>query len=76
MPRLRRLRHWPARLFAIDGVSNVFLGPDFISVTKADNVEWPHMKPAILGAVMGALSVGSAGDGWSRRRIRAGARFA
>jgi Fe-S cluster biogenesis protein NfuA len=39
------------RLFEIDGVTGVFLGSDFISVTKGD-VEWQHMKPAILGAIM------------------------
>ena len=39
------------RLFAIDGVKGVFLGSDFISVTK-DGRDWPHLKPAILGAVM------------------------
>ncbi len=40
------------RLFEIDGVSGVFFGSDFISVTKSDQSEWQHMKPAILGAVM------------------------
>ncbi|MBV8963916.1 MAG: NifU family protein [Hyphomicrobiales bacterium] len=39
------------RLFAIEGVKGVFLGSDFISVTKDDR-EWPHLKPDILGAVM------------------------
>ena len=39
------------RLFGIDGVAGVFLGSDFISVTKGD-AEWPHIKPAILGAIM------------------------
>jgi len=39
------------RLFDIDGVTGVFLGSDFISVTKGD-AEWPHIKPAILGAIM------------------------
>jgi Fe-S cluster biogenesis protein NfuA len=39
------------RLFEIDGVTGVFLGSDFISVTKGD-AEWPHIKPAILGAIM------------------------
>jgi Fe-S cluster biogenesis protein NfuA len=39
------------RLFEIDGVSGVFLGSDFIAVTKAD-AEWQHIKPAILGAIM------------------------
>lgn len=39
------------RLFAIDGVEGVFLGADFITVTK-DTGEWQHLKPAILGAIM------------------------
>jgi Fe-S cluster biogenesis protein NfuA len=38
-------------LFAIDGVSGVFFGSDFISVTKSAG-EWQHLKPAILGAIM------------------------
>ncbi|MBX2805897.1 MAG: NifU family protein [Hyphomicrobiales bacterium] len=40
-----------ARLFQIDGVTGVFLGGDFISVTKSDG-EWQHLKPALLGAIM------------------------
>lgn len=39
------------KLFTIEGVEAVFFGSDFISVTKAD-VEWAHIKPAILGAIM------------------------
>jgi Fe-S cluster biogenesis protein NfuA len=39
------------RLFAIDGVDGVFLGSDFISVTKG-NIEWQHLKPMVLGAIM------------------------
>ena len=39
------------RLFDVTGVSGVFLGSDFISVSKGD-AEWPHIKPAILGAIM------------------------
>lgn len=39
------------RLFEIDGVTGVFLGSDFISVTKSEG-EWQHLKPAILGAIM------------------------
>ncbi len=38
-------------LFQINGVTGVFLGSDFISVTK-DDAEWSHIKPAILGAIM------------------------
>lgn len=39
------------RLFGVNGVSGVFLGSDFITVTKSGG-EWPHLKPAILGAIM------------------------
>jgi Fe-S cluster biogenesis protein NfuA len=41
------------RLFDVPGVAGVYLGHDFISVTKADGVnEWPQVKPALLGAIM------------------------
>ncbi|KUL95049.1 iron transporter [Bosea sp. WAO] len=40
-----------SRLFGVKGVSAVFFGSDFITVTKAEG-EWPHLKPAILGAIM------------------------
>ncbi len=46
------------RLFAIDGVRGVFLGSDFISVTKADDREWYALKPPILGAIMEHLTAG------------------
>ncbi len=39
------------RLFSVDGVSGVFLGADFITVTKQGG-EWQHLKPAILGVIM------------------------
>jgi Fe-S cluster biogenesis protein NfuA len=40
-----------SRLFDINGVRGVFLGSDFISVTKGEE-EWQHLKPMILGAIM------------------------
>ncbi|MFY0621800.1 MAG: NifU family protein [Pelagimonas sp.] len=40
------------RLFAVDGVTGVFFGNDFVTVTKNDTVDWDHLKPAILGAIM------------------------
>ena len=40
------------RIFAAGGVTGVFLGSDFVTVTKADGVDWPHIKPQILGAIM------------------------
>ncbi|SLN45918.1 Fe/S biogenesis protein NfuA [Pseudoruegeria aquimaris] len=40
------------RIFAVPGVTGVFFGNDFVTVTKADATEWDHVKPAILGAIM------------------------
>jgi Fe-S cluster biogenesis protein NfuA len=39
------------KIFDIPGISGVFYGYDFITVTK-DTGEWQHLKPAILGAIM------------------------
>jgi Fe-S cluster biogenesis protein NfuA len=40
------------RLFAVDGVAGVFFGIDFVTVTKTEAVEWDHLKPSLLGAIM------------------------
>jgi Fe-S cluster biogenesis protein NfuA len=39
------------RLFDIPGVTGVFYGSDFVTVTKDDS-DWQHLKPAVLGAIM------------------------
>ena len=41
-----------SRLFDIEGIDGVFLGSDFISVTKKKNEEWFSLKPSILGKIM------------------------
>ena len=33
-------------------MTGVFFGTDFVTVTKAESVDWDHIKPAILGAIM------------------------
>ena len=40
------------RLFAVEGVTGVFFGTDFVTVTKDESRAWEHLKPAILGAIM------------------------
>ncbi|MDU8944567.1 NifU family protein [Ovoidimarina sediminis] len=40
------------RVFGVDGVTAVFLGNDFVTVTKSDTADWDHIKPAVLGAIM------------------------
>lgn len=55
-------------LFAIEGVAGVFLGSDFVTVTKQADKDWHLLKPAILGAIMEhytsgrPIIVGSAGS--------------
>ena len=39
-------------LFALPGVARVFLGGDFITVTKSEGTEWQALKPQVLGAIM------------------------
>ncbi|MCO5155957.1 MAG: NifU family protein [Aquamicrobium sp.] len=39
-------------LFEVPGVTGVFFGYDFVTVTKQDGPDWQHLKPAILGAIM------------------------
>jgi len=46
------------KIFSVAGVSGVFLGRDFISVTKADGVEWHEIKPAVLDMVMEHFTLG------------------
>jgi len=41
-----------ARLFGVDGVTGVFFGTDFVTVTKTEALDWAHLKPALLGAIM------------------------
>ena len=45
-------------IYAVDGVAGVFLGADFITVTKSAG-EWQHLKPAILGAIMEHFMAGA-----------------
>ena len=39
-------------LFQIDGVKRVYFGPDFLTVAKDPAIEWAHLKPHILAAIM------------------------
>ncbi|NKB49227.1 MAG: NifU family protein [Alphaproteobacteria bacterium] len=40
------------RLFEVSDVAAVFLGADFVTVTKSPDVDWQVLKPAVLGAIM------------------------
>jgi Fe-S cluster biogenesis protein NfuA len=46
-------------LFEIDGVAGVFLGSDFVTVTKTGDKSWQVLKPMVLGAVMDHFTSGA-----------------
>ena len=46
------------RLFEMPEVTGVFLGGDFITVTKSGDSDWYQLKPAILAAVMEHFTAG------------------
>ena len=48
------------RIFAVPGVAGVFLGSDFVTVTKFDAAIWDQIKPSILGAIMDHYQSGEA----------------
>lgn len=48
------------RLFDVDGVDSIFLGSDFITVTKEDDKDWQLLKPMVLEALMNHFNSGEA----------------
>lgn len=51
-----------ARLFAVAGVVRVFLGADFIAVTKADDAVWDDLKPLLLMEIMEHYTLGGGAE--------------
>jgi len=39
-------------LFQVDGVERVFLGSDFVSVSKSEAADWTQLKPMVFAAIM------------------------
>lgn len=37
-----------ARIYALDGVTNVFMVSNFVSVTKEDDVSWDELAPKVI----------------------------
>jgi Fe-S cluster biogenesis protein NfuA len=46
------------QLFTLPGVTGVFLGADFITVSKDDGADWYQLKPSILGVIMEHFTAG------------------
>lgn len=49
-----------SRLLSVDGVSSIFYGTDFITVTKAADINWAHIKPEVFSLITEAVSSGEA----------------
>ena len=47
-------------LFDLPGVARVFLGHDFITVTKSEALDWQALKPQILGVIVEHFAAGRA----------------
>ncbi|TQW00588.1 hypothetical protein V2A60_001662 [Cordyceps javanica] len=47
-----------AKLMNIDGVTSVFYGADFITVTKAGDANWAHIRPEIFALITEAITSG------------------
>jgi Fe-S cluster biogenesis protein NfuA len=46
------------RLFTVPGVTGVFLGTDFVTVSKDEPTDWFQLKPAVLGVIMEHFTAG------------------
>src|SRR6195256_1735680 len=68
------------RLFALPEVTGVFLGADFITVSKNGDSDWHQLKPAVLAAIMEHFTagrpviIGEAGGGAAGGAFREGNR--
>ncbi|OAA60630.1 NifU-related protein [Cordyceps fumosorosea ARSEF 2679] len=49
-----------AKLMNIDGVTSVFYGADFITVTKAGDANWAHIRPEVFALITEAVTAGEA----------------
>ena len=47
-----------SRLLNIDGITSIFYGPDFITVTKAADANWAHVKPEVFSLITEAVTSG------------------
>jgi hypothetical protein len=39
-------------LFEIGSIKRIVLGPDYIHVTKADDIDWQQLEPAVLRGII------------------------
>jgi len=47
-----------SKLFVLENVKGVFIGKDFLTVTKSESVEWETLKPSLLSSILEYFSAG------------------
>lgn len=47
-----------ARLIDVPGLSSVLFGPDFLTVTKDEHTDWPHIKAEVFSLVTETINMG------------------
>jgi Fe-S cluster biogenesis protein NfuA len=57
-PEAAKISPLAESLFALGGVTGVYLGADFITVSKAADLDWLNLKPVVLGAIMDHFTSG------------------
>lgn len=55
-----------AALFEVEGVEGVFLGPDFVTVSKSAGAEWTDLAPPVVASIKrwAALGTPALGPEW------------
>ncbi|MEM9284925.1 MAG: NifU family protein [Pseudomonadota bacterium] len=57
-PGAAKISPLAAALFDVDGVTSIYLGDRFVTVSKDETSEWEHLRPAILGTLADFLAAG------------------
>lgn len=47
-----------ANLLNVDGITSVFYGKDYITITKDSSTPWPHVKPEVFSMITEAVTSG------------------
>ncbi|KAI9690713.1 MAG: hypothetical protein M1820_009889 [Bogoriella megaspora] len=47
-----------AQLLNVDGITSVFFGSDYITVTKDSGTPWPHVKPEVFSLITETINQG------------------
>lgn len=47
-----------SQLMQVEGVTSVFYGRDYITITKASETPWPHVKPEVFSLITEAVTNG------------------